>query len=92
MDFLDDIEDYNAAMDNAYNFVTKRITLDDIFEQAEKSGTLTEFYLPFDPINSDGRDEATLDLLIDHFISIEEYEKCQELQNIKIKFLKVPQD
>ena len=92
MDFLDDIEDYNAAMDNAYDFVTKRITLDDIFEQAEKSGTLTEFYLPFDPINSDGRDEATLDLLIDHFISIEEYEKCQELQNIKIKFLKVPQD
>ena len=92
MDFLDDIEDYNAAMDNAYDFVTKRITLDDIFEQAEKSGTLTEFYLPFDPINSDGRDEATLDLLIDHFISIEEYEKCQELQNIKIKFLKTPQD
>ena len=35
MDFLDDIEDYNAAMDNAYNFVTKRITLDDIFEEAD---------------------------------------------------------
>ena len=92
MDFLDDIEDYNAAMDNAYDFVTKRITLDDIFEQAEKSGTLTEFYLPFDPIQGDGRDEATLDLLIDHFISIEEYEKCQELQNIKVKFLKEPKD
>ena len=92
MDFLDDIEDYNAAMDNAYNFVTKRITLDDIFEEADLTGSVNEFYLPFDPIQGDGRDEATLDLLIDHFISIEEYEKCQELQNIKVKFLKEPKD
>ena len=40
MDFLDDIEDYNAAMDNAYNFVTKRITLDDIFEEADLTGNV----------------------------------------------------
>ena len=84
MDFLEDLEDYNSAMDNAYNFVTKKITLDDIFEAAESEGELVNFYLPFDPLDSDGRDEGTLDLLIEHFTEIEEYEKCQELVNDKI--------
>ena len=92
MDFLEDLEDYNSAMDNAYNFVTKKITLDDIFEAAESEGELINFYLPFDPLDSDGRDEGTLDLLIEHFTEIEEYEKCQELVNIKNKFLKTPKD
>ena len=92
MDFLEDLEDYNSAMDNAYNFVTKKITLDDIFEAAESEGELINFYLPFDPLDSDGRDEGTLDLLIEHFTEIEEYEKCQELVNIKKKFLEAPKD
>jgi len=92
MDFLEDLEDYNSAMDNAYNFVTKKITLDDIFEAAESEGELVSFYLPFDPLDSDGRDEGTLDLLIEHFTEIEEYEKCQELVNIKNKFLKTQKD
>ena len=92
MDFLEDLEDYNSAMDNAYNFVTKKITLDDIFEAAESEGELVSFYLPFDPLDSDGRDEGTLELLIEHFTEIEEYEKCQELVNIKTKFLKTQKD
>jgi len=53
---------------------------------------MEEFYLPFDPISSDGRDEATLDLLIEHFIETEEYEKCQELLNLKKKYLSAPED
>lgn len=92
MDFLEDLEDYNSAMDNAYNFVTKKITLDDIFEAAESEGEEVTFYLPFDPLDSDGRDEGTLDLLIEHFTELEEYEKCQELVNIKNKFLKTQKD
>jgi hypothetical protein len=92
MDFLQDLEDYNSAMNNAYNLVTKKITLDDIFEAAESEGELVNFYLPFDPLDSDGRDEGTLDLLIEHFTETEEYEKCQELLNIKNKFLKIQKD
>lgn len=92
MDFLQDLDDYNSAMDNAYNFITKKVTLDDIFESASETGDIMEFYLPFDPIDSDGRDEATLDLLIEHFTEIEEYEKCQELVNIKNKSLETPKD
>ena len=93
MDFLEDLDNYHTAMENAYAFVTKKITLDDIFERAEQASTdEIQFFLPFDPIESDGRDEATLDLLINHFIEIEEYEKCQELVNIKKKFLEAPKD
>ena len=92
MDFLQDLDDYNSAMDNAYNFITKKVTLDDIFESASETGDIMEFYLPFDPIDSDGRDEATLDLLIEHFTEIEEYEKCQELVNIKNQSLETPKD
>tara|TARA_R100000234_G_scaffold46609_1_gene27814 strand:+ start:7084 stop:7338 length:255 start_codon:yes stop_codon:yes gene_type:complete len=82
MDFLKDIEDYHTAMQNAYLFVTKKITVDDVYSDLE-SGEVTEFYLPFDPLVNDGRDIGTLDLLIEHFTELEEYEKCQELVKIK---------
>ena len=61
--------------------MTKKITLDDIFEAAESEGELVSFYLPFDPLDSDGRDEGTLDLLIEHFTEIEEYEKCAKIKH-----------
>jgi hypothetical protein len=56
--------------------------MDTVYEDLDNQ-SITEFYLPFDPISSDGRDEATLDLLIEHFTELEEYEKCQELVKIK---------
>jgi len=87
MDFLEDLEAYNSSMENAYMLVTKRMTLDDIYELME-DGKVSEFYLPFDPLDGDGRDDSTIDLLIEYFISIEEYEKCQELVNLREKFLR----
>lgn len=86
MDFLEDLEAYNSSMENAYMLVTKRMTLDDIYELME-DGDVSEFYLPFDPMDGDGRDNSTIDLLIEYFISIEEYEKCQELVTLRNKFL-----
>ncbi len=85
MDFLEDLEAYNSSMENAYMLVTKRMTLDDIYELME-DGEVSEFYLPFDPMDGDGRDDSTIDLLIEYFISIEEYEKCQELVTLRNKF------
>tara|TARA_B100000963_G_C22629733_1_gene674258 strand:- start:709 stop:984 length:276 start_codon:yes stop_codon:yes gene_type:complete len=91
MDFLEDLEAYNSSMENAYNIVTKRMTVDDIYDLLDKQ-EIKEFYLPFDPIQNDGRDEATIALLIDHFTQSEEYEKCQELVNIKQRFLEAHKD
>jgi hypothetical protein len=82
MKFLEDLAHYNQSMDNAFLLVTKRKTLDDVYYELEKE-EITNFYLPFDPIAHDGRDVATLDLLIEHFEELEDYEKCSELQKLK---------
>ena len=82
MKFLEDLAHYNQSMDNAFQLVTKRKTLDDVFYELEEE-EYTKFYLPFDPIAHDGRDSGTLDLLIEHFEELEEFEKCSELQKLK---------
>ena len=82
MQFLEDLNNYNESMDNAYDLVTRKKTLDDIYVELD-SGESSKFYLPFDPSVNDGRDEATLDLLIEHFSLIESYEKCDELLKLK---------
>lgn len=82
MQFLEDLNDYNESMQNAYLIVTKRKTLDDIYLEVD-SGKYKNFYLPFDPVNDNGTDESILELLIDHFSISEEYEKCLELQKLR---------
>ena len=86
MDFLEDMELYNRAMRNAYQIITKRKTLDDIYENFEKNGD-DRFYLPFDPIEEDGRTSDIIDMVIEYFTGTEEYEKCAELLKIKDKCL-----
>jgi len=92
MDFLEDLEMYNTAMENAYAIITKRKTLDDIYYAFEQEQELDEFFLPFDPIVEDGRSEDIIDMVIEYFIQIEEYEKCAELTKIKKKCLKIQTD
>tara|TARA_R100000322_G_scaffold111304_1_gene71169 strand:- start:543 stop:815 length:273 start_codon:yes stop_codon:yes gene_type:complete len=86
MEFLEDLELYNRAMVNAYNLITKKKTLDDIFYALEED-TIDDFPLPFDPMLEDGRSEAIIDIVIEYFTSTEEYEKCAELVKIKEKCL-----
>tara|TARA_R110000787_G_scaffold94090_1_gene196634 strand:+ start:799 stop:1074 length:276 start_codon:yes stop_codon:yes gene_type:complete len=87
MDFLEDLEMYEQAMENAYDLITKRKSLDDIYDDFEKEGTIEEFYLPFDPLSEDGRTADIIDVVIEYFTSTEEYEKCAELVKIKEKCL-----
>ena len=82
MEFLKDIEIYNESMDNAYAIITKEKTFDDIYYEMEE-GVHERFYLPFDPIAQDGRDNGTIDLLIEHFEGREDYKKCAKLMKIK---------
>tara|TARA_R100000742_G_C4269506_1_gene88007 strand:+ start:1073 stop:1354 length:282 start_codon:yes stop_codon:yes gene_type:complete len=86
MDFLEEIELYNSAMDNAYNLITGRLTVDELFiefdENEDEEGVLP---LPFNPFLSEKFSNALIDVVIDHFSSIEEYEKCAELVKIKEK-------
>ena len=90
MDFLEDLEMYNKAMENAYLIITKRTTLDDIYYEFEQEKELKEFFLPFDPIQEDGRSPDIIDMVIEYFITTEEYEKCAELTKIKQQCLEIP--
>ena len=86
MDFLEDLENYEEAMNNAYLIITKKKTVEDIYklmDTEDEYGEYDEFYLPFNPLDSDGRDHATLSLLIDFFEEREDYEKCSKLVKIK---------
>ena len=91
MDFLEDMELYNRAMRNAYQIITKRKTLDDIYYDLEE-GRIDTLPLPFDPLVEDGRTEDIIDIVIEYFTSTEEYEKCAVLVKIKNKCLKTPID
>ena len=89
MDFLEDLELYEQAMNNAYDIITKRKTLDDIYYELEDD-IIDGFPLPFDPVIEDGRSNDIIDIVIEYFTSTEEYEKCAELVKIKNKCLKTP--
>ena len=91
MDFLEDLEMYEKAMENAYNIITKRKTLDDIYYSLEED-EFDEFFLPFDPVVEDGRSADIIDMVVEYFIKLEDYEKCAELTKIKNKCLKIPID
>ena len=80
--YEDDLDLYASAMINAYSIITKERTLDDIYYDLEE-GKIDTLPLPFDPIHEDGRSEDVIDVVIEYFTSIEEYEKCAKLVKIK---------
>jgi len=88
MDFLEDMEEFNIAMENAYDFITGNVTLETLTADLTIQG-VESYILPFNPEVENGRDPETLDLIIEHFESVEDYEKCQELLKIKSDSAKV---
>jgi len=80
--YEEDLELYGEAMINAYNIITKKRTLDDIYYEL-KGEKRNIFPLPFNPIEEDGRTHDMIDIVIEYFTSTEEYEKCAELMKIK---------
>ena len=89
MDFLEDLEMYEEAMNNAYDIITKKKTVDDIYFNLEDED-YEAYYLPFDPTSEDGRTPDIIDMVIEYYTIIEEYEKCAELAKIKNICLKTP--
>tara|TARA_R110002074_G_scaffold116259_1_gene247470 strand:- start:1436 stop:1687 length:252 start_codon:yes stop_codon:yes gene_type:complete len=78
MNFLEDLEELNTVMHNAYLVVTKKKTLDTLYKDLDVSEK-EYFTLPFnfnDP-------NSVLDMLIDHYSDMEDYKKCAELINMR---------
>tara|TARA_Y100000361_G_C11080914_1_gene300967 strand:- start:485 stop:748 length:264 start_codon:yes stop_codon:yes gene_type:complete len=83
MDFLEDIELYNEAMLNAYNVITKKIKITDVLIELEDELEIDEFPLPFNPFLHENISNEEIDLVIEHFSNLEEYEMCAELVKCK---------
>ena len=77
MDFLEGLEEYNNAMDNAYQVVTKQKDLDILYKELNESDK-DYFSLPFNFSNV----PSVIDMLIEHYESLEDDDKCVELKKI----------
>lgn len=82
MDFLDDLDMYNKAMENAYFIITKKKTLTDLLDGVDFDDN-ADVILPFDPNTEDGRSADVIDMLVEFYEVQEDYEKCAELTNLK---------
>ena len=82
MDFLEDLDMYNRAMENAYSIITKKKTLTQLLDEVDLSND-EEVILPFDPNTEDGRSADVIDMLVEYYEGHEDYEKCAELTNLK---------
>ena len=78
-------DDFNEAvfMETTYKVVTKKVTLRDLCNKSD------DIILSYDPFAKGEVDQVELvEDLIEYYIETEEYEKCQELLNIKEKIEK----
>lgn len=70
-------EAVNEVMHYSYLIITNQVTLNELYESD------FDFGLIFDPEDPYLDIDEIIDTLLDHFIYLEEYEKCQDLINIK---------
>ncbi len=73
----EEIEMIDIAYNNAFKFVTKRATIEELMIQEEDI-----LFLPFDPEVPETV-EMIMEDMINYFEDNEEYEKCSELVKIK---------
>ncbi len=77
IDKLSDEDLLHHSMVNAYKLLTKKELLEDLID-------IDEGVFPFNPTIKI-EDDSVYDKIIDYFCELEEYEKCQEILNIKNK-------
>ena len=74
---MTDEELADIAMDNSFDVITGRIEVKNLFDNKDEVFWLA--YLPGDKTS----ERNVIEILIDHYIYHEEYEKCSELVKLK---------
>jgi|TARA_R110000787_G_scaffold121826_1_gene232722 hypothetical protein len=84
MDFMEDIELYNLAMDNAYALIVGDVELDEMIIELDNEDEDEDILpLPFNPFSGDKISNSMIDIVINHYTGLEEYEKCARLVKAK---------
>tara|TARA_B100000424_G_C22908070_1_gene483070 strand:- start:753 stop:1028 length:276 start_codon:yes stop_codon:yes gene_type:complete len=83
---LEKLDDYkhkdemiNKIMLYSYLLITNQMSFDDLTNLEHEEG----FGLIFDPYDPNINEDEIIDTLLDHFIYLEEYEKCQDLIDLR---------
>ena len=86
MDFMEDIELYNLAMDNAYALIVGDVELDEMIIELDNEDEEDDILpLPFNPFSGNKISNSMIDIVINHYTGLEEYEKCARLVKAKEK-------
>jgi hypothetical protein len=86
MDFMEDIELYNLAMDNAYALIVGDMKLDEMIIELDNEDEDDDILpLPFNPFSGNKISNSMIDIVINHYTGLEEYEKCARLVKVKEK-------
>ena len=83
MDFMEDIELYNLAMDNAYALIVGDMKLDEMIIELDDEDEDDILPLPFNPFSGEKISNSMIDVVINHYTGLEEYEKCARLVKAK---------
>lgn len=83
MDFIEEIALYNLAMDNAYSLIVGDLKLDEMMLELEDEEDDDMLPLPFNPFNGEKVSNSMIDVVINHYTGLEEYEKCAKLVKAK---------
>ena len=70
-------------MVNAYNVITKKVKIQDVLIELDDEEEIIEFPLPFNPFLHEDISNDEIDLVIEHFSDLEEFEMCVDLVNCK---------
>jgi hypothetical protein len=85
MDFMEEIALYNSAMDNAYALIVGDLKLEEMMIELDNEGDEDNdvLPLPFNPFNGKALSDSMIDIVIDHYTGLEDYEKCARLVKAK---------
>ena len=85
MDFMEEIALYNLAMDNAYALIVGDLKLEEMMIELDNEGDEDNdvLPLPFNPFNGKDLSDSMIDIVIDHYTGLEDYEKCARLVKAK---------
>jgi len=83
MDFMEEIELYNLAMDNAYALIVGDMKLDEMIIELDDEDEDDMLPLPFNPFSGEKISDSMIDVVINHYTGLEEYEKCARLVKAK---------
>jgi|TARA_Y100000289_G_scaffold26540_2_gene26084 hypothetical protein len=77
---LTDPDRIHQAFLNSYKIIVKGMTVEDIIDEIEFDVVNLDILFAHDPESPN--DKYVIEMMFDHFMDLEDYEKCSEIQKL----------